>query len=246
MKNEKTFDEMLSSTLNLIVNIYALAEYSDQYFYNSYHGEMDSTELIENITFNLEAIQKYHFGDDEIKETDYVRDDYTAAQAIIEAIMSIVNFMVDYTSPQHIYALLNERAKDIAESLILCITHDGIDTIENGYKLAYAYKILGERAAYYANVDGGKTPLKYFDTDSVTKSTYNRVYGIVLNERGAGKKLYNYEQAIKRIKKTLRSDLDIFNTLDEVKGTIEALENSLNGINTTEVRDIITDRKESE
>ena len=133
MKNEKTFAEVLTSTLNLVTNIYALAEYADDYFFNTSHGEMDSTDLIENITFNLNAIEKYHFGEDAPKSTDFVHDDHTAAQAIIEAIMSLINFMVDYTSPTHIYAQLDERAKDLAENIILVITHNGIDTIKPQY-----------------------------------------------------------------------------------------------------------------
>lgn len=233
MKNEKTFAEVLTSTLNLIANIYALAEYADEYFYNSSHGEMDSTDLIENITFNLNAIAEYHFGDDEIKETDYVKDDRTAAQAIIEAIMSLINFMVDYTSPQHIYALLNERAKDLAENLILCITRDGIDTTKDCEILAYAYKVLGERAAYYAVSEGGSTPLMYFDTDSVTKeiltkTTLNAVRG---NGKTLCKQYANYQEAIRRIRGTLLSDKSSISCLAEISDTILKLD-AANGIDT--------------
>lgn len=222
MKNEKTFAEVLTSTLNLITNIYALAEYADEYFYNSSHGEMDSTDLIENITFNLNAIAEYHFGDDEIKDTDYVRDDRTAAQAIIEVIMSVINFMVDYTSPQHIYAQLNERAKDLAENLILCITRDGIDTTKDCEILAYAYKVLGERAAYYAVSEGGKTPLIYFDSDSLlnvpTDSKFVRKYR-------------NCQEAIRKIRGILCSDKSAISCIADISSTILTLD-AANGIDT--------------
>lgn len=234
MKNEKTFDEMLSSTLNLVTNIYALAEYADEYFYNSSHGEMDSSELIENITFNLEAIKNYHFGDDEIKDTDYVRDDRTAAQAIIEVLMSVINFMVDYTSPQHIYAQLNERAKDLAENLILCITRDGIDTTKDCEMLAYAYQVLGERAAFYAVTEGGRTPLTYFDTDSVTKQTRNAIFRNAMRSNGKilnAQRYANYQEAMRRIRGILCSDKSALSCIADISNTILTLD-AANGTDT--------------
>ena len=232
MKNEKTFAEVLTSTLSLITNIYALAEYCDEYFYKSSHGEMDSTDLIENITFNLNAIEKYHFGEDAPKSTDYVRDDHTAAQAIIEAIMSLINFMVDYTSPHHIYALLNERAKDLAENLILCITRDGIDTTKDCEILAYAYQVLGERAAFYAVTEGGSTPTMYFDTDALYKAANEASpCHVVTMERGFGEKYANYQEAIRRIRGILLSDKSSIACIAEISNLLLKLDEA-NGIDT--------------
>lgn len=242
----KKFDGNLKEILTLVRYIYVLVALRDKYFYKSDHGESDATSFIENIKFNLDAIYDYHFSEDDIKSTDYVKDDETAAHAIIEIIMDVINFMVDYTSPIHIHKILLDGAGDLAESIITSIRLNGIDTTGDVETAAYAYKVLGKVSSTKAEQISTSISPSYFDTDSVIKPLLNKTYGIVFNERGAGKKLYDYEQAIKRIKKTLQSDLSLFNMLDEIAGTIEALDNSLNGINTTEVRDIITDRKESE
>ena len=241
----KNFNDNLKEIFTLVRYIYVLVELGDKYFYNSDHGESDALSLIENIKFNLDAIFDYHFSEDDIKTTDYIKDDETAAHAIIEIIMDVINFMVDYTCPVHIHKILLDRTDNLAKSLITTIHSNGIDTTKDAEAIAYAYKTLGEVCATKVEQTANSTSPIYFDTDSVTKPALNKIYGTYL-ERGAGRKLYDYEQAIKRIKKTLRSDLGLFNTLDEIAGTIEALDNSLNGINTTEMRDIITDRKESE
>lgn len=242
----KKFDKNLKEILTLARYIYALVELSDKYFYNSDHGESDALSLIENIKFNLDAIFDYHFSDEDIKTTDYIKDDETAALAIIEIIMDVINFMVDYTSPIHIHKILLDRTDNLAKSLITTIRSNGIDTTEDAEAIAYSYKVLGEICATKVEQTANSTSPIYFDTDSVIKPMLNKTYGIVLNERGAGKKLYDYEMAIKRIKKAFNSHKSMSNTLLDISGTLEALDNSLNGINTTEVRDIITNRKESE
>lgn len=236
----KKFDGNLKEILTLVRYIYVLVELGDKYFYNSDHGESDAMSLIENIKFNLDAIFDYHFSEDDIKTSDYIKDDETAAHAIIEIIMDVINVMVNYTCPVHIHKILLDRTDNLAKSLIITIRQNGIDTTDDAEAIAYAYKTLGEVCATKAEQTANSTSSIYFDTDSITTPSITKIYGTYLER---GKKLCDYEQAIKRIKKTLQSDLSLFSALDEISGTLKALDNSLNGINTTEVRDIITNRK---
>lgn len=232
----KKFDNNLKEIFSLARYIYVLVELSDKYFYNSDHGESDALSLIENIKFNLDAIFDYHFSEDDIKTTDYIKNDETAAHAIIEIIMDVINFMVDYTSPIHIHKILLDRTEDISKSLITTIRKNGIDTTEDAEAIAYAYKTLGEVCATKVEqIDYSISPI-YFDTDSIIKPALNKMYGtsaVRSNGKVFSKTLANYEMAVNRIKKVLQSDLSLCSALDEIYGTLDALDNSLNGIDTT-------------
>ena len=221
------YAENLEGIFALHENNMVITEKMDEYTFGSTSTELSLEEMIENIKFNLESISNY------ISEENSspITDDEEAARFMLGALVSLTQFMVETTDPAILRSILHERVLSNTKDFLKMARHDGIDTIEDNENIAYAYKVLGERAAYEMAQNWHSTSPTYFDTDTVCNGSdkHKHCY-IVMQERGFGKKYFNMQVAIRKIKDALRSDKCMANTLADISSIISLLD----GIDTTE------------
>ena len=221
------YAENLEGIFALHANNMVITEKMDEYTFGSTSTELSLEEMIENIKFNLESISNY------ISEENSspITDDEEAARFMLGALVSLTQFMVETTDPAILRSILHERVLSNTKDFLKMARHDGIDTIEDNENIAYAYKVLGERAAYEMAQNWHSTSPTYFDTDTVCNGSdkHKHCY-IVMQERGFGKKYFNMQVAIRKIKDALRSDKCMANTLADISSIISLLD----GIDTTE------------
>lgn len=222
-----TYAENLEGIFNLHAQNMAITEKMAEYTFGTTSNERTLEELIEDITFDLTQISNYISGD----EPSSAVDDEEAARFMLGALVSLTQFMTETTDPAILRSLLHERVMSNAKDFLKMARHDGIDTIEDSENIAYAYKVLGERAAYEMMQNLHSTSPTYFDTDTICNGSdkHKHCY-IVMQERGFGKKYFNMQMAIRKIKDALHSDKCMANTLADISSIISLLD----GINTTE------------
>lgn len=222
-----TYAENLEGIFNLHAQNMAITEKMAEYTFGTTSNKRTLEELIEDITFDLTQISNYISGD----EPSSAVDDEEAARFMLGALVSLTQFMTETTDPAILRSLLHERVMSNAKDFLKMARHDGIDTIEDSENIAYAYKVLGERAAYEMMQNLHSTSPTYFDTDTICNGSdkHKHCY-IVMQERGFGKKYFNMQMAIRKIKDALHSDKCMANTLADISSIISLLD----GINTTE------------
>lgn len=220
--------ENLEGILNLHAQNMAITEKMAEYTFGTTSNELTLEEMISSITFDLAQVANYISGDEPSSAVD---DEEDAAHSILDALVTLTQFMVETTDPAILRAILHERVLTNTKDFLKMARHDGIDTIEDSENIAYAYKVLGERAAYEMMQNLHSTSPTYFDTDSVCNGSdkHKHCY-IVMQERGFGKKYFNMQMAIRKIKDALHSDKCMANTLADISSIISLLD----GINTTE------------
>ena len=207
------YAENLEGILNLHAQNMAITEKMAEYTFGSTSNELTLEEMISNITFDLTQVANYISGDEPSSAVD---DDEDSAHCMLDALVTLTQFMVETTDPEILRSILHERVMSNAKDFLKMARHDGIDTIEDSENIAYAYKVLGERAAYEMVQNLHSTSPTYFDTDTVcNKNNKHKHCYIVIQERGFGKKYCNMQMA---------------NTLADISSIISLLD----GINTTE------------
>lgn len=222
------YAENLEGILNLHAQNMAITEKMAEYTFGSTSNELSLEEMIEGITFDLKSIADYISGEEPSSAVD---DDEDAAHSMLDALVTLTQFMVETTDPAILRSILHERVMSNAKDFLKMARHDGIDTIEDNENIAYAYKVLGERAAYEMAQNWHSTSPTYFDTDTVCNGSdkHKHCY-IVMQERGFGKKYFNMQMAIRKIKDALHSDKCMANILADISSIISLLD----GIDTTE------------
>lgn len=222
------YAENLEGIFALHANNMAITEKMAEYTFGSTSNELTLEEMISSITFDLAQVANYISGDESSSAVD---DDEDAAHCMLDALVTLTQFMVETTDPAILRAILHERVMSNAKDFLKMARHDGIDTIEDSENIAYAYKVLGERAAYEMMQNLHSTSPTYFDTDTVCNGSdkHKHCY-IVMQERGFGKKYFNMQMAIRKIKDALHSDKCMANTLADISSIISLLD----GIDTTE------------
>lgn len=143
--------------------------------------EYTAEELIENISFDLRSIAEYHFGEDNSMGVD---DEEDAARAFIDVLSNVIEFMLNFIDPTMLLHCLHDNNTRVSKDLIKTFSHDGIDTIEAVESVARAYAVLGQCAHDVMKYDLNRTPLEYFDTDSIPhindvkrKELLNAIFG---------------------------------------------------------------------
>ena len=232
------YAENLEGIFNLHAQNMAITEKMAEYTFGSTSNELSLEEMIElsleemieNITSDLKDIAVYISGEDSSLITP-ITDDEESARFMLGVLVTLTQFMVETTDPAILRSLLHERVMSNAKDFLKMARHDGIDTIEDSENIAYAYKVLGERAAYEMMQNLHSTSPTYFDTDTVCNGSdkHKHCY-IVMQERGFGKKYFNMQMAIRKIKDALHSDKCMANTLADISSIISLLD----GIDTTE------------